>query len=110
MQPKDVTRKHPWQEPTKEELERREIAKVEKDKAVKAAEEAVYKCLNDPKFTKYKAKYEIAERETINFLISYEEFDIVTYGTRVRIALGKIHQLRLLVKEIESDNRVKGKK
>lgn len=102
-----MPKKNPWQEPTKEELERREIAQVEKDKAVKAAEKAAYECLNDKKFIKYKAKCEIAERETINFLISYDEPDHMEYAYRVRIALGKIQQLRLLVKEVESDNRVK---
>lgn len=106
MQPK----KNPWQEPTKEDLEQREIAQVEKDKALKAAEEAAYECLNDKKFIKYKAKCEIAERDTIKFLISYDEPDPMIYAYKVRIALGKIHQLRLLIKDVESDNKVKGKK
>ena len=105
-----MPKKNPFQAPTQEEKEQREIARVEKDKALKAAEEAAYKCLNDPKFIKYKAKCEIAERETINFLISYDEPDHMTYAYKVRIALGKIHQLRLLVKGVEIDNRPKGKK
>ncbi len=100
-----MERKTPFTPVAPEEKEKREAASLDKLKALEEAEKLAYKCINNKDFIKYKAKYEIAEREAINFLIGYDDTEPMRYAFRVRIVLGKLHQLRLLIKDVEADAR-----
>lgn len=102
--------KNPWTPKTEEEKAQEATAQAERDKAIKEAQKLASQCVNSKHFVKYKAKYEIVEKQTINELISYDDPEPIRYAFRVRIMLGKLHQLRLLLREVEADDRNKTRK
>ena len=76
----------------------------------KEAEQLAMKCVNSSIFVKYKTKYELLQKTTIDSLIDYEEPDPLKYAFGCRTALVKLHQLRLLLTDVTVDSKVRGKK
>ena len=103
-------RKSPFHKLTMDEMALAEKRARELEKVRNEAEEAANKCLNNKDFVKYRDKYERHKVSIIEHLIDYEEPDPMKYAIAVRVALAKLHQLRLLLHDVTVDNRPKGKK
>ena len=65
------------------------------------------KCLHNTDFVKYRKKYETLEKATVESLLSYDEPNPDRYNSCVRVMLAKLHQLGLLLRSVDGDNRVK---
>ena len=95
---------------TKEEKEQRAKQQIEREKLAKEVAKLANKCLNSTAFVKYREKYELLERVTIDSLIEYNEQDPMRYAFAVRRMTDELRQLRLLIRTVKADNRVKRKK
>jgi len=104
MQPK----RNPYAPQTDDEKAKIEHLRKERERAREEAEEMAQSCLSDPKFIKYKKKYEVLERTTIDCLINYTESDPIRFAFNTRRMLDEIRQLRLLLRTVEKDAKKKG--
>lgn len=102
--------KSPYAPVTEEEKKLAEKKKKELEKVRKEAEALANKCINHKDFVKYRDKYLKLKTLTIDSLIEYEEPDPMKYALSVKVALAKLHQLKLLIRDVEVDNRPRGKK
>ena len=92
---------------TQEEKDRRDAVQLEKEKLLREAEELAAKCLSSIDFRKYKDMYEKLERATIDALIDYIEPDPMKFAFNTRRTIDELRQLRLLLRQVENDNRGK---
>ena len=103
-------RKSPFRKPSEEEkaLADKQLAALEK--ARKETEALAVKCINHEDFVKYKEKYIARKELTIEMLINYVEPDPMKYAFEVRVQLANLYQLKLLLDNVQNDNRPKGRK
>lgn len=101
---------NPFRRLTEEEKKLAEKKAFDLKKAQEEAEEQANKCLNHKEFVRYKEKYERLKQLTIDYLIDYDDPDHMRYAFNVRIAFAKLHQLKLLIHDVQVDNRPRGGK
>lgn len=100
---------NPFGKPSPEEKRLQEKKQKEREKVFKEAEALANKCLNHVDFVKYRDKYEKLKQITIDSLIDYEDIDPIRYAFNVRTAFAKLHQLKLLIHDVNVDNRPRKK-
>ena len=102
--------RNPYHKPSEDELKlaAKKAEKLANDK--KEIEALANKCLNSKDFAKYRDKYEKRRALIIDTLIDYIEPDPIKYAFQVRVMLSDLRQLRLLLDNVVSDNRPRGKK
>lgn len=67
------------------------------------------KCLNSKLFVNYRDKYVRLERLTTDLMIEYNNPDPIEYAFNMRRMADELRQLRLLVNNVNSDNRSRKK-
>jgi hypothetical protein len=76
-----------------------------RSKQLDATYSTLKNCLHDPKFESYAKRYKVAEKETIDALIEYNEPDPVKYAMEVKSQLTKLRMARSLFKDLTTDVR-----
>ncbi len=95
--------------PSKDEIELRANREKDRQKALKEAEALANKCINSKDFVKYRDKYVALERVTIDALIDFNDPDPIRYAFGMRRMADELRQLKLLLHDVNVDNRPKPK-
>ena len=102
--------RNPFRKLSEDELKQAEKKARDLEKIRKETEALAVKCINHEDFAKYRETYVLLERTTIDALIDYADSEPMSYAFGVRRMIDELRQLRLLLKQVEIDNRVRVKK
>ena len=102
--------RNPYDPVTPEDKAKAEKLKQEQEKARREAEDLANQCLTDEKFVKYRNRYILLEKLTVDRLIEYNDPDPIQFAFNVRRTIDELRQLRLLITSVERDaKKAKGK-
>ena len=98
-----------FQEPTKEELEKRKKEHEDIEKRIKVIAKLGNECLSENKFQKYKTEFEKCKEKLLDFMIAYADPEPIKDAFFLRSALGQMKILKMFIDMINKDVR-RGKK